>query len=410
MLTTAPTHSPSMPRLARFRPLNVVICGGGVAAVEAALAVRDLAGDRIDLTFVSPRREFVLVPLAVGAPFAAAHVPRWPLAGIAHELHARYIEAAVAHVDADAHRAHLSDDAILDYDVLLLATGARRVAPFEHVQTFRADDPGAVGGLLADLEEGWSRSVAFVVPPGVSWTLPAYELALLTAGQLYSMAMDKTQITLVTPEARPLALFGARASAAAGELLERAGVAFRGNAYVHSVLRGRGLRLDRGHEELQVERVLTLPRVEGLPIDGLPHDRDGFLPIDDHASVIGIKDVFAAGDGADFPVKQGGLATQQADAAAEGIAQQAGANVVAQPFRPVLRGWLLTGAEPLYFANPIAGGAGPGVVSTQPLWSPMTKVAGRYLAPWLWAHSQGRGEPISTSEAMPVESAGSRVP
>ena len=404
MVTTAPTRSPSTPGFVPSRRLDVIICGGGVAALEAALALRDLAGDRVAITLVSPRPEFALAPLAIGAPFALAHVPRWPLAGIARELDARYLEAAVSYVDADAHRAYLSDAAVLDYDVLLLATGGRRVAPFEHVQTFRADDPGAVGGLLADLEEGWSKSVAFVVPPGVNWTLPAYELALLTARQIRSMGMRETEIGLVTPEARPLTLFGARASAATGDLLDRAGVAFHGNAYVQAVAPGRGLSLVPGHEEICVERVVALPRVEGLRIDGLPHDHDGFLPIDDHAAVLGVDDVFAAGDGADFPVKQGGLATQQADAAAERIAQQAGAIIAPQPFRPVLRGWLLTGAAPRFFANPIAGGAGPGVVSAQPLWSPMTKVSGRYLAPWLAAQGQA-SEPISTGDAMPIESA-----
>src|SRR5207244_11439753 len=104
------------------------------------------------------------------------------------------------------------------------------------------------------------------------------------------------------------------------------------------------------------------------------------------------------GDGTDFPVKQGGIATQQADAAAEMIAQLAGAVLTPHPFRPVLRGWLLTGAAPRFFANPIAGGAGPGIVSAQPLWSPLTKVSGHYLAPWLLAHGQAPSQPRSTAE------------
>jgi sulfide:quinone oxidoreductase len=321
--------------------------------------------------------------LAVGAPFAVAHVPRRPLADIARELNAEHIDAAVAHVDADAHRVRLSDESTLDYDVLVLATGARRCPPFDHVQTFVEGDPEALHGLLADLEEGWSDSAAFVVPPGVSWTMPAYELALLTARQVRSMGMADAQITVITPEARPLALFGPRASAATAELLERAGVAVVVGAYVQSVIPGRGLVLAPGHRTFQVERVVALPRVEGLRISGLPHDHDGFVPVDECARVIGVEDVFAAGDGTDFPIKQGGLATQQADAAAEMIAQRAGAALTPHPFRPVLRGWLLTGATPRFFANSIAGGAGPGEVSTHPLWTPATKVAGRYLTPWL---------------------------
>ena len=59
-------------------------------------------------------------------------------------------------------------------------------------------------------------------------------------------------------------------------------------------------------------------------------------------------DVFAAGDATDQPIKQGGLATQQADAAAELIAAEAGARVTPRPFRRVLRGVVLTGEAPLY--------------------------------------------------------------
>lgn len=374
---------------------NVLICGGGVAAVEAALALRDLAGDRVDLTFVSPQPDFVLAPLAVGTPFSVAHVPRWPLATIAYELDAEYVAGALSRVDAQAHRVFLADGSALDYDVLLLATGARRCPAFDHVQTFTESDPGALHGLLADLEEGWSTSVAFVVPPGVNWTMPAYELALLTAHQIRSMGMAGVQVTIVTPEARPLALFGPRASAATTALLDGAGVAIVVDGYVQSVIPGRGLSLAPGQRTFEVERVVALPRVEGLRIGGLPYDHDGFLPVDEHARVADVEDVFAAGDGTDFPIKQGGLATQQADAAAHLIARRAGALVAPEPFRPVLRGWLLTGGAPRFFSNPIAGGAGPGMVSDEPLWAPLAKVSGRYLAPWLVRQLPSATKPLT---------------
>ena len=48
--------------------------------------------------------------------------------------------------------------------------------------TFRGqEDVEALHGLVQDIEEGYVRSVAFVVPAGVSWSLPLYELALMTA-------------------------------------------------------------------------------------------------------------------------------------------------------------------------------------------------------------------------------------
>ena len=63
--------------------------------------------------------------------------------------------------------------------------------------------------------------------------------------------------------------------------------------------------------------MIALPSLSGQRIDGVPQTRDGFVPVDRHGRVDGLPDVYAAGDITRFPVKQGGLAAQQADAAAE---------------------------------------------------------------------------------------------
>jgi sulfide:quinone oxidoreductase len=99
--------------------------------------------------------------------------------------------------------------------------------------------------------------------------------------------------------------------------------------------------------------------------------------------VRGLADVYAAGDGTSFPVKQGGLACQQADAIAELLAAAAGADVDPTPFRPLLRGRLLTGLGAQYLEHPLAGGGGEGARSELRLWSAHRKVDGRYLSPWL---------------------------
>jgi sulfide:quinone oxidoreductase len=94
--------------------------------------------------------------------------------------------------------------------------------------------------------------------------------------------------------------------------------------------------------------------------------------------------VFAAGDATTFPVKQGGLAAQQADAVAETIAASVGINIVPRPFRPVLRGMLLTGGRAWYMRADISGGASTdSMISSAPLWWPPNKLCGRYLAPFL---------------------------
>jgi sulfide:quinone oxidoreductase len=82
-------------------------------------------------------------------------------------------------------------------------------------------------------------------------------------------------------------------------------------------------------------------------------------------------------------IKQGGLAAQQADVAAQVIAARAGADLTPRPYRPVLRGVLLCGDEVRHLRHDPSGGAG---ASEEPLGSPPYKVAGRHLANYLSAH------------------------
>jgi sulfide:quinone oxidoreductase len=112
--------------------------------------------------------------------------------------------------------------------------------------------------------------------------------------------------------------------------------------------------------------------------------------------------VYAAGDGTTFPIKQGGLATQQADAAAEHIAASAGADVDPRPFHPVLHGRLLTGDESLSLSADVGGGSGEGAASLDYLWWPPHKVSGRYLPAWL-AGEEPRQDPEPPRHSLEVE-------
>ena len=46
--------------------LQVLIAGAGVAGLEAAFALRELAGDRVSVTLLAPNSDFIYRPLAVG--------------------------------------------------------------------------------------------------------------------------------------------------------------------------------------------------------------------------------------------------------------------------------------------------------------------------------------------------------
>jgi sulfide:quinone oxidoreductase len=368
---------------------HVVIAGGGVAAVEAALALHDLAGDRIRMTIVAPQPDFELRPLRTAEPFSRDHVRRHSLAALATHVGAELVADSVAKVHPDDHTVLLGGDRTLTYDALVLAVGAQHRTAINKALTFTGDASTLpYNGLLADVDEGWARAITFVLPPGTTWPLPLYELALMTAREAWGMGIDDIRIQLVSPEASPLALFGPQATAAVAGLLERAGIAFRGDTYVRETDDGR-LELLPGGEVLGQGRIVALPVIEGRRLDGVPADERGFIPVDDRGRIPGLPDVYAAGDGTTFPVKQGGIACQQADAIAELLAAAAGAPVEPKPFRPVLRGRLMTGRGAEYLEHAAHGGAGEGPPPELELWDVTRKIDGRYLTPWLAALEGG---------------------
>jgi sulfide:quinone oxidoreductase len=360
---------------------DVVIVGGSVAGLEALLALRALAGDRVRLTLVAPDPDFVDRPMTVLEPFGYRQARRHPLAAIASSFDATLVRAAVTELRATDRRVLLLGGGALDYDKLVLAPGARSMPAFDHAITFGEPSSGeATRELVGRLERGDVRRVAFIAPTSVGWTLPLYELALLTARTARQSEVD-AEIVLVSREERPLAVFGTQPSAMAGHWLRASDIEFIG-ATAADVRPGL-VTLQPGGRELPVDGVVALPLVRGPRLEGVPADDFGFIPIDSHCRVRGLEDVYAAGDATDFPVKQGGLAAQQADAVAAHIAAGLGAAVKPAPFTPVLRGMLFSGGDPQFLRTRELADADEGTASLAPLWWPPTKIAGGYLAPFL---------------------------
>jgi sulfide:quinone oxidoreductase len=367
-----------------LRPLHVVIAGGGIAAVEAVLALRALTGTALELTVLAPNDRLHYRPLTVVEPFAARASRHYPLGEIARDLGVTLRADTLAGVDAAAHEAIAGGGERIRYDALIVAVGARAEAALPRAYTFFADaDPESLHWIVREIEEGVTRRVAFVVPPGTAWPLPLYELALMTAARARDMGIDDAALTLVTPEDEPLAIFRGAASAAVAGLLREARIDVLASAYADAY-DGRFLTVMPGERRLRVERVVALPRMSGPAIAGLPSDAHGFVHADEHGRVPGLDDVYAIGDATTFPVKQGGLAAQQADLVAALIARAAGATVAEPSTRPLLRTVLFTGGAPLYLRATIAGGES--VISTASRhcpWWPPHKVAARHLAPFL---------------------------
>jgi sulfide:quinone oxidoreductase len=223
----------------------------------------------------------------------------------------------------------------------------------------------------------------------------------MTERRARQLGAREVRCVLVTPEPAPLALLGERASRAVGELFARRGIEIVAGARAREAPGGR-LVLDPAERPLEADRVVALPALHGRRLPGLPSDGAGFVPIDDFCRVPGVDAVWAAGDGTTFPIKQGGLAAQQADAVAEQIAALAGADLEPRPFAPVLRGMLLTGEETLYARHDLGDRQAPGEASEDYLWWPPQKIGGRYLGAWL-AHEQPRSEPEPPRRPLAVE-------
>jgi sulfide:quinone oxidoreductase len=381
--------------------LRVVIAGGGVAALETLLALRTLASQSVELTLISPARDFLYRPVTVAEAFDRGEARAFPLAEIVRG-HGRglLIRDSLAEVDPDDRIAITGSGKRIPFDALVVATGARASEPLPGALTFRgrADVP-ALRELLAELAVGDGKTVALALPSQRMWPLPIYELAMMTAAHLREHAANAVKVVLVTPEDEPLELFGPAGSAAISPMLGARGIRLLTSS-LPAHLEKRSLVL-AGGARIPANKVITLPVLEGPRLEGLPHDRHGFIPVDAYGRVEGLSAVYAAGDVTAFPLKQGGLAAQQADTVAEMIAAGAGADIVPQPFKPVLRGLLMTGGAPLYLRcdpqrlprNATVAIEAPGrlhprkrdtsAATGQALWWPPAKIAGRYLAPYL---------------------------
>jgi sulfide:quinone oxidoreductase len=362
---------------------RVLIAGGGVAALEAVLALRAVATDRVSVAVVSPEESFVYRPLAVAEPFGAGQVRRFPLRTLVQEAGASLRPGLVTSVGPDSRSIRLRDGAELSYDALLLALGARPRVAVPGALTFGGpEDVPAMAALLERARSGDVRSLVFAVPAGASWPLPLYELAFLARASLNQSGAAAVEVSVVTPEEAPLAVFGLEASDAIAAMLASHGIGCR--------TRATPVRFSEGLLDLvpgarvETEAVVALPQLEGPDLPGVPSDANGFVPADDHGRVGAEVGIYAAGDLTQFPLKQGGIATQQADAAAEMIAAEAGAPIEPAPFRPILRGLLLTGDAPSFLRTEVATAGS--LVAVEPLWWPPAKIVGRHLAPFLATH------------------------
>jgi sulfide:quinone oxidoreductase len=363
---------------------RVVIAGGGFAALEAALALRALASDRVSLMLISPRPGFVYRPAATVEAFDEPPGFGFHLAESAADLGATYHRAALGSVAPRQQRVRLEPEMILDYDFLILALGAQTRTGIPGALTFRDQrDLRRIRTLLDQLRSGAISRLVFAVPSPASWSLPAYELAFLSATYVQKHSV-RAELIIVSPEPTPLAVFGDHASAIVASRLEDRGIKFV-SALPHSVRRDGALAV-QFDGAIQADRVVAVPELHGPRVAGLPGNWSGFVPTDSCGRVEGLANVYAAGDMTAYPVKQGGIAAQQADVIAQTIAGELGAPVKELRNTMILRARLLDGEGALVLRtelDPLGRPTGATIERRESRQAGDLKVFGTYLTPYL---------------------------
>lgn len=362
---------------------RVLIVGGGVGGIEAALALRDMAGEAIEIVLCSPSSDFLYRPFATGEPFGAAEIRRYNLEELVQRIGVSLYPDSVASIDHETGWAFTRDGEELAFDYLILATGARGIWAVPGAATFWGRDDRALGGVIAKLRAGLLSSLVFTAPRGCGWTLPLYELALFSASLLESAGIKGVRLAIATPEEKPLQVFGTGLAEEVSELLAERDIEVVSGVHPLGVEGGRLNVVPQG--EIEASAVVALPTHEGRAVEGIAHDSKGFVAVDEYCRVTETERLFAVGDVTTFPVKQGGIATQQADTAAALIAAEVGVEIDPTPFDPVLRAVLWTGKSPRYLHARIKGGKGETPFLSEEPTAKLSeaKIFGRYLTPFL---------------------------
>jgi len=399
---------------------SVVIVGSGFTGFECA---RRLRKRNVDVTIISPIDYMLYTPLLpdVAGGVVDGRFVAIPLAGTLGGV--RKIRGRVDSVDLNEHSLTFTDleqrSCSLSWDRLVLTPGSvTRLFDIPGLATYARGLKSIAEALYlrdhvleqlelscleSDAESAQARRTIVVVGASYSGTELTAQLRALAdaAAKHMDFAAGDVKFLLLDLAEQVMPEVGKKLGDKAMRVLRRRGVDVRlgltlREVHPDYVVLSDGSRVNT-HTVAWVTGVTASPLIETL---GLPTEK-GRLKVQTDLQVPGHPDVFAAGDLTSFPVKQGGIAAQQADAAAASIAARAGAPVIPEPFRPVLRGQLLTGMASRYLRGD--PGSQTSAISTEPLWWPPAKIVGRHLSPFLAQRlglSRGR-EPVG--QGIPVD-------
>jgi sulfide:quinone oxidoreductase len=361
--------------------MRVIVLGSGVAGLETCLALHALAGDRVAVSLIAPNRYFEYRPVGVRDPLAVDGRIRVPIAHLARAAGADVHRDRVASIDRTHRRVRTAGGSDISYDALVVAVGAVAQPVPDGAEPFDEEHAASCRAVVNRLRAGHIRSLAFVEPHAPTRPFDLYDLAIDAAVTVRERRLE-TVLTLVTAQPTPLAALGLNVACMLRSTLGAHGLRVIESSYVRSIGDGFAVLAPQSRV-IEAECVIAAPRLAGPRLDHLPSDRDGFVSVDAFGRVPGADGVFAAGDCTSFPVKHPSLAAQQADVVASALAADAGVEVAAEPFRPVLR-CVLPSRLHWYVEAPLTGGLGDATrMSALPRWPRQLRFDARHLAPCL---------------------------
>ncbi len=359
--------------------VRILVAGSGPGALEATLALSRSEHLEPEISLISPQTEFHYRPNMVMEPFGVSETASYSVGEIIAHPNVHQWQGVIDRVDHQAGTAHSPEGDEFAFDAMVIATGTTPRAPLPE-PAITLGLPGSieeVTGIVGAVDRGELRSVVFTMPDGPTHRLPLYELSLMIADRAARQSGQQVDVALVTPEPSPLIIYGDDHSAHVAEFCRRLGVHVHANATV-SLYDGNTVTLDDSTTH-PAERLVSMPRLEPRTPQGVPTDENGFIPVDNLQRVKGTENLFAVGDVTDARVKQGGLATQEADAACQAIEAALGTREEATGLSGEIEALLLTATERVPLRARLTESGSVSLETAQPE-GPVQKIYSRLLA------------------------------
>ncbi len=299
---------------------RVVVVGGGFAGLNAA---RSLGSLPVDVTLIDRRNHYIFQPLlyqvalAVLSPADIAQPIRTILRS---QTNTEVLMDEVTGIDARAHQVALGSGARINYDYLVLATGATH-SYFGHDE-WAAFAPGLktiedateirrrvlLAFELAERqmqEHGWHPPLNFVVigggPTGVELAGAISDIAqLYLRHDFRHIDPAKSRVLLLDGGTRVLATYPPDLSAKAEATLTELGVEVHTGTHVTGV--GPGW-VEASGKRMEAAVIVWAAGVEASSLGkmlGVPVDQRGCVTVDDRLNPPNMPDVFILGDLAHF--------------------------------------------------------------------------------------------------------------